>query len=349
MPAPGCCAAMPEASAPGKLLICGEYAVLHGAPAVVTAVTARARARVLPAERSRLVVAGRSWPFACSVETGLDWSATAPGAPGALLEAVVAELRARADVWRPQTLRIELDSSELQLRDAAGVPTKAGLGSSAAVLTALAAALLPAWELTLAPGAFVEFVLAAHRRFQGGRGSGVDVLAAIHGGLLRTTPVQGPAASRPLDWPAGLFPVLVWSGRPASTPQRIAAYTDFRQSGTAAGLIGSLEVAARNAADAWERGAKADILATTAAFADALAALDAAGNIGILTPEHRELAALAARYGVVYKTSGAGGGDLGLALTDDAERAARLREAFIQSGYQVPQAGLAGPGLRLLA
>ena len=40
-------------SAPGKLFLLGEYAVLEGAPALLTAVDARVRVRIEPAEAGR--------------------------------------------------------------------------------------------------------------------------------------------------------------------------------------------------------------------------------------------------------------------------------------------------------
>ncbi|RMF97877.1 MAG: hypothetical protein D6727_04525 [Gammaproteobacteria bacterium] len=339
---------MTEASAPGKLLICGEYAVLDGAPAVVAAVDARAHAIVRPATGSWLASGGGRWPFRCHRDSGLQWTGAEPGERGALLAALVAELRAGPWDWQPRPVEIELDSGALQFDDGAGGRAKAGLGSSAAVLVALAAALLPAWALRPAPEELGALLLAAHRRFQGGRGSGIDVLSALHGGLLRAEPLRGASACRRLDWPAGLLPVLAWSGRPASTPAMLVRYAALQEAGgRAAGAIGELGAAARLAADAWERGEITGILAAVSEFAAALAAVDRAGRIGILTPEHRELAAIAARVGAVYKTSGAGGGDFGIAFTDDPERAQALRAAFREAGYAVPELQLAVPGVEL--
>ena len=47
----------------------------------------------------------------------------------------------------------------------------------------------------------------------------------------------------------------------------------------------------------------------------------------IFTPEHLHLLKLAERFGLAYKVSGAGGGDLGLAFGADPEALARFRKA----------------------
>ncbi|EIM03110.1 hypothetical protein UUC_07101, partial [Rhodanobacter denitrificans] len=51
--------------------------------------------------------------------------------------------------------------------------------------------------------------------------------------------------------------------------------------------------------------------------------------------EHRALAALAARLGVAYKTCGAGGGDIGIALATDAARLQAFRRAASAAGFPV--------------
>ena len=88
---------MAEAHAPGKLVICGEYAVLHGAPAIAVAVDVRARAGVhavagasrltLPDERRLGIQLG-----AAARPTGVSHQ---PMARGRILEAVAAALAAR--------------------------------------------------------------------------------------------------------------------------------------------------------------------------------------------------------------------------------------------------------------
>ncbi|EIL95727.1 phosphomevalonate kinase, partial [Rhodanobacter thiooxydans] len=100
---------------------------------------------------------------------------------------------------------------------------KLGLGSSAALTVALASA-IRALDRRAAPS--IDTLLAAHRRAQGGHGSGLDVAASLAGGLLLYRLHDGQPRIASATWPHGLEWCCVWSGRPASTGhflQRLAA------------------------------------------------------------------------------------------------------------------------------
>jgi hypothetical protein len=73
----------------------------------------------------------------------------------------------------------------------------------------------------------LEASLAAHRRAQGGRGSGYDVLASFHGGVGLFTGGPHPSWQRlRLPW---LEPLYLFHGeRSLSTPQAIDSYRDWR-------------------------------------------------------------------------------------------------------------------------
>jgi mevalonate kinase len=164
-------------------------------------------------------------------------------------------------------------------------------------------------------------------------------------GQLLTVDSRGDLpVAEPLAWPKGLQIVVVWSGQSASTPRLIQAFEHLAGQSRAAPLLRQLELAARRASAAWRDGEPGEILAASQHYAACLQRLDEAGNIGILTAEHRALAGLSDACGAVYKTSGAGGGDLGFALTADPAVAQRLRRDFSVAGFQVldRQLGVAG-------
>ena len=99
----------------------------------------------------------------------------------------------------------------------------------------------------------------------------------------------------------------------------------------------------------WETGAVETLLAVIRDFADHLYALDTAGAIGIWSESHRELREAATEHGVVYKPSGAGGGDCGIAFSDDAERIEKVAAEFRRLGYAVPDIELGEAGLEVAA
>jgi mevalonate kinase len=141
------------ASAPGKLIVTGEYAVLDGAPAIVVAIDRRAIAQRNATPRG-------SSPFLLAVADEIA------ARRGASHEA------ARA------ALEISVDSTAFYHR-----LTKLGIGSSAAVTVAATALALG----TANRDEVLAVALAAHARAQGprgARGSGADIAASVHGGTI---------------------------------------------------------------------------------------------------------------------------------------------------------------------
>jgi phosphomevalonate kinase len=70
----------------------------------------------------------------------------------------------------------------------------------------------------------------------------------------------------------------------------------------------------------------------------------------IVSEAHRRLRNLAVRCGVRYKPSGAGGGDFGIAFSNDAGRLEDLARRVAAAGFSVPgleiePGGLQGQGM----
>lgn len=338
---------MTEATAPGKLVLCGEYAVLDGGPGIAVAVDARARARVEAAATGRLTVAGGgAWDFDAGPDGMPRFARPPPLGQGRVLEVVWATLRA-ADLAPARPLSVDLDTGAFRWRSPRGDEVKLGLGSSAAIVTTLTAALLAHAGHAAGTARVLELAMAAHRRLQAGEGSGIDVAAAVHGGVIALVPGSGGAIVHRLAWPAGLHALAAWSGEAASTPALLARVAAFRRrdpvacrSALAEAAAAACEVLAR-----WEAGDTAAVLAGLDHFGRRLQAFDAAGAIGIDTPAHARLAALAQAAGALYRTSGAGGGDFGLALADAPAPIARFAASCAAHGILTLPVGPAVPGL----
>src|SRR5262245_44158931 len=202
------------ASAPGKIVVSGEYAVLAGAPALVVAVNRRVECGIGPASGSTWRFTSRGFDGVSEYE--LQRLITGPALdvhdPARLCQCVLQELAARgfAAASLPRAAQITTDSSALYESGA-----KLGLGSSAAVTVALTAALLRCSTLgsdpKVAPRAshlpeveHLDAMLAAHAKAQGGRGSGLDVATSYYGGLIRFTRVSGSVSVTPARLPPGL-------------------------------------------------------------------------------------------------------------------------------------------------
>jgi phosphomevalonate kinase len=345
------------ADAPGKLVVVGEYAVLAGAPGIAVAVDARAGARLQPAGASCLVIPEAAARHGFRLVPGGSpcWEDPAPGAFGLPLEAVLDTLQTRGLLEPGRSLpplEVVLTSAAFHDTDAQGVRHKLGLGSSAAVTVALLGAMLSlAGHASLPAGAVLALACEAHRRLQGGAGSGIDVATALAGGVTGVEYPEpgGTPAMVPLRWPDRLHCLAIWTGRSASTPDMLGRLRAFQAASPAAAdrHLGRLGAAATEALAAWRSGDPAAVLAAIAGFAAALRDLDAAAGIGIWAGGHAELAALAAGHGACYKPSGAGGGDYGLALSEHADVLAALRSAAEAAGYRCLGRQLAVPGLRV--
>ena len=277
------------ASAPGKAFLIGEYAVLEGAEAIVTAVDVRAHAYDA---RPRFDEVAERNPFVDAAS-----SAALPGAAEA----------PTADGETPFVSTVGF---------AAG-GRKLGLGSSAAVVASLVGRrwLNGGAELDdAARRALYPVARAAHTRAQDGRGSGADVAASVLGGTLAFR--DGEARS--LAWPAGLHVCFFDAGAPAST----TAFLD----GVRAGAERAPEDYARtmetlrDAAETFQRAFVRDTVDFDAlrgaveAHVLGLRALQALSGAPICTESIDRIVATASEMGLAAKPSGAGGGDMVVAF-----------------------------------
>lgn len=344
-----------EASAPGKLLLIGEYAVLDGAPALVMAVDRRVEVRIEPA------LEGRGWLSAAPlgirqarmrVEAGhLTCDGLDPGMLGLTGRLIPGILRALGRVPGDiTTINIDIDSGALFEADA-GRTMKLGLGSSAAVCAALAVG-LSAWFEGSADspqaGERLGRWLPVYREALGARASGADLAAAFFGGFSQFRSTGEAVDCRPAVWPENLCWRAVWTRQAAQTTDFVGAFDTWKRSDPAgaSGILASLNEIARRACA--RTGDGAELFEACRAYADQVVALGAAMDMKIMTRPHRRLAEFGRECGVVYKTCGAGGGDLGIALARDQDRL-RAFETGISDRGGVPlnlAVSNAGAGLR---
>jgi len=301
--------------APGKAILSGEYAVLHGAPAIAVAVDRDVVARE---------GAGQDSPFVNAAKTYAGKNG------GAKL----------GDV--------SVDSSALYVD---GI--KLGLGSSAAVTTAVVGLALAKAERTpsaiMDPRAVFAIADAAHAEAQGTRGSGVDVACSVYGGAIRFVRKNGDVDVRSVDLPDGVRLTFIWAGVPASTSELIGRVKALAESSPSRheAAIRSLVSHAHAFASAVTANDPDGLIRAADAYGQAMAALGDAAGCEIVTRPHTQLAALARRHGGAGKPSGAGGGDLGVAFTVGNDATQKLREDIRAAGLTLLSLGAPAPGLRL--
>ncbi len=313
-------------SAPGKMMISGEYVVLEGAEALVAAVDRRLEAVASPRLENRS--AGSSG--------GSAQRGTLP--PEALLAREYAEA-----VLGEAPMELSLDASALRRGD-----RKLGLGSSSAAAAAAAAAVL-AWhgrDPSEHRREILGWALAGHHAVAP-QGSGADVAAATLGGVVRFVREHAERAEA-VEWPHILDVEVVWTGTPARTSELVAK-------------VKALEIDAperyrdsmRRLRDASEDllGAITEDDAPRAVRAAdthgrAMGALGEASGAPIVTEELARVAALALAHGGGAKPSGAGGGDVALAFFARPEHSASFRAACHGAGLTLLSVSLGAEGVR---
>lgn len=314
-------------SAPGKLMIAGEYVVLEGAEALVAAVDARVDALASP-----------------------DGSARSPGAPAASHESrplppeAVLSRRYAEDELGAAPMHLTLDTSALRHGD-----RKLGLGSSAAASAASAAAVLawhggdPARERRRVLG----WALAGHRAIAP-QGSGADVAASTLGGVVRFRRDAVDDAST-LPWPATIEVVVVWTGEPARTSDLVAKVRGLADAHPARyeESAAPLRAAAEALLTAIVEGDAQRAVRAASEHGRAMAGLGEASGAAIVTPPLAQVAALAEEHGGGAKPSGAGGGDVALAFFDDPTKAERFRAACRAHGLALLPLTIGAEGVRV--
>jgi len=291
---------MVRVTAPGKVVLSGEYAVLDGAAAVCMAVDRRAVVTVVDSadDCSRVTAPGYSNTEGSFVTRagGLRWKQGA--SEYALVNAVF-------DVLQPVASRhLSLTLDSRQFVDSA-TGRKLGLGSSAAMTVALTAALGGSDGLP-------DRAMRAHQSLQAGRGSGVDIATAICGGLIEYRMPESRA--RKLAWPGGLEFRVIWTGVTASTRDKLARL----EHATAPAARGRLLAEAEIMATAWSTADADAVLTAYPPYIDALRQFSVDHELGIFDAGHGQLVEEAAAAGLVYKPAGAGGGDIGTLLGRNA-------------------------------
>ncbi len=304
-------------TAPGKVVLWGEYAVLCGAAAGVMAVDRYARlnfSTLVDQQPPQWAVTTEGFNSP-TVQLDPSWfSSAAP--PPASSAGYLLWHAAQQQRWTPKTsAQLHIDSSEFYQQG-----QKLGLGSSAATCTALvtlcqALAQTASIEANAAADSRQKLLtqaLATHTASQQGAGSGIDVAASVHGGLRQfQRDAAGNVHTQPLALPANLHWQAYWTGTAASTPAHLQRFDTWR----AAGQTGPLDrlVEASN-------GCTSSVgLESLAAYVSALRAFDKASGIGIYAQGHENLHNLSTATGVLYKPCGAGGGDLGVAFASDPQ------------------------------
>ena len=347
-----------EVIAPGKMILVGEYAVLHGAPALVSAVNRAAKVYLDTAPGFGVCVDAPEVQlkgFRCLLKDGSLVHDSGQALPQSL-KVVAAVLEHFADALEPKLeqtcLHITIDTSGF-VQNENGF--KLGLGSSAAVTVALMRAVmayLGIQGLEVSEQALFERAHTLHRNMQGGVGSGLDIAASVFGGLVAFGASEPGAMVVPekleaLSWPA-MAPVFV--GLSASTTDLVMKVNTWRDCEPL--LFNDLMAQMRRVSqDVIASSRSSDLQAVRqgcTAYCGLMQKLGELSGADIISDAHRSLRDASMRKGFDYKPSGAGGGDLGIILATEREALEQFRATVEELGGSWTELGISSHGVRLV-
>jgi len=225
----------------------------------------------------------------------------------------------RCDIVPADTLTIQTpDGDDRFVRPAlSDLDEKPGFGGSAAACVAAC----------LAAGRPAADAVRLHQQIQGG-GSGADVAAAIHGGMLR---FEGHDTTA-LD---PVTPVVVWSGQSTRTQPMIDRYLAWPDREV-------FVAASRRLVQEFTR----DPIAALRENAHLLMDMATRAGVPYMTPRLAAIAKAAHHHGGAAKPSGAGGGDCAIAFFPDKDAESAFVHTCTDNGWPViPVQPAVGAGL----
>lgn len=338
-----------KTSAPGKLILLGEYAVLEGAPALVMAVNRFAVVTIQTTSSSQPILNAPAigitdLPFTLDVEGSVVFSNPISQQMRQKLvffTTALETLSAKGNPVHFPSLSITLDTSQFFT----GEGRKLGLGSSAALTVALCSALSryrdPDFDIEKNSDFIFTTSLQIHRKAQDNVGSGIDIAASVFGGTVKyqiagNDPKTLPVCQK-LTIPDDLHILSVWSGESASTAQFVRKVNRFkmRRSSEFEAIIARMKEASLTGIEAIQQKDVKQFMKAVQLYYDEMKALGEKSGVPIVSSTHQRIHELVRGQGGAYKPSGAGGGDIGIAFCDSTVMKERIIRKLSENGFQI--------------
>jgi mevalonate kinase len=294
--------------ASGKVILLGEHAVVYGVPALAIGIDRGASATAKPTTQRKSVLQVDAWRVSVEEDDGATEL-------GRAFSALVLASRAL-----PSCIVLR---SSVVVSAHAELPPGGGLGCSAALGVAVARALVPGAEASQAAG----LAMAWERIFHGNP-SGIDAAVAAHGGSIL---FERGREMENVPLPKELTVCLGSTGVASSTKAMVDGVARLRERRPevvekAFAGIGSLVRNARLALEAGDVAALGKLMDLNQMILSGLY---------LSTEQIERVCGLARDAGALgAKLTGAGGGGTVVALTADAESAAKVLEAWSGAGFE---------------
>jgi len=340
---------MIKATAPGKLILIGEYVVLEGAPALVSAVDRFAEVNLR--------------------ESSKNYAVSAPSIQIEDVEFSINEnnlvmFDARVDLETQKKLTFFKNTFEFAWQycrnfNVTKTPfkinintdafyseefkTKLGFGSSAALTVALVKALFKLINKDIDNSdirdQLFRLSLSAHKKAQGNIGSGIDVAASSYGGILEYRVGIDKNAEHLLPEniePWSELPMLtVFTGHSESTRKMVFGVNELKKqkADVYKELMIELEKTSIEGCAAYKSKNIFAFLNAVKTYHVQMNLLGKSSEMPIISAVHQQIARIIHQSGGAYKPSGAGSGDIGIAFAESSEQLQMIRSKIEEQNF----------------
>lgn len=339
---------MISVKAPGKLYIAGEYAVVeHGYPAIIVAIDQYITANISESENNVGVIHSKQyendkikWVYDNKQIKPLNDNSSFNYVISAMktFEKYIEELNINHKLYN-----IDIDSS-LDSEDG----KKYGLGSSAAVTVATIKALNKLYGLNLTKLQIFKLAAIAHLSIQG-NGSLGDVAASSFGGwiayssfdknwLANQTNLKDLMEQRwphlmidPLTPPSDLELLIGWTGTPASTANLLKSVELSSNVDRYKQFLVKSKRCINKMINGFKNKNIAVIQSQIKENRNIIVELSSFTGIDIETSKLKRLCEIAEEYNGSGKSSGAGGGDCGIAIVEKQSHIKDIESKWIEN------------------
>jgi len=340
---------------PGKMILIGEYGVLEGGKSVVMAVDRFCHITIKPSRFKDNILHSPTLNIG-DLHFRIDKQKTIEfkdELTEILREKLVFFIRTiEIFLKEVQTtdnlpkLEISIDTGQFFNTQAKG---KLGLGSSAALSTGLVHGLLFAWREsngnTVSPRELFDLSHKIHYLSQENKGSGIDIAASCFGGVINFQKKTSIKIKK-LRVPEELIILPVWSGVSESTRDLVEKVSKFKVQNPSdyRTIMENLQLLSEKAIDLIIGENIPAFLNICREFFLSLKKLGIESKADIISQPHQEIADIAFSQGAVYKPSGAGGGDIGLIMTNSRKIADTVSDYILRSKFQLLNLNIAKKG-----
>ena len=331
-------------STPGKLILLGEYAVLEGAQAIVTAVNKFAKIIITKTDDNSFYINApnlgiKELTFIIKNDHLLKFKNNLSSLELdqlSLFDKIfmfIYNFIKKQNIF-PMPCDITIDTSDFYFEN---TNQKLGLGSSAAITVGLVDSLCKFNNVQFNNlHDLFDISLQAHYEAQGKIGSGIDIAASTFKGTGIFKKPADDYLYKNIALPQDLFIIPIWTGASTSTPEFVSKTNQLKNNDADIYnvVIKELSDLSNIGCSHLLNNESGDFLVTINKFYETLDKLGKSAGIPIISNSHKNIAEIVWECNGFYKPSGAGGNDIGIAFTNDLNIKKKIIERINTSQFK---------------